>query len=208
MIICHYCQQQNLPGVARCTRCLTGLLTLQGPETMTDPHLDQHVSRFTEGFTGPIIEPYLELLECNLKEARLITDLLEQEGILCRAEKMDGLQSEDLVVYSAVLNYHKGLMLKVKAGEYSKARAVLAWEIQQEIEGGPRTRLGFDSPDEFLCPTCRAPLSEDSGSCLECGSSILTMDEITSEPYRCWACASSLDLPDLICPTCGTRLDN
>lgn len=208
MTTCHYCQQQNLPGVARCTRCYSGLPTAQHVEITTNLHLDLHVSRFTEGSSGPILDPYLELLECNLREARLITDLLQQEGILCRAEKTDGLQLKDPLEDSVALSYHKGLILKVKAGEYSKARAVLAWEIQQEIEEGLQTDLGTDSSDEFLCPSCKAPLSEDTGSCLDCGSSIPTTGEITPEPYQCWVCASSLNLPDRICPSCGSRLDN
>jgi rubrerythrin len=158
-------------------------------------------------------EPYVELLECNLYEAKEIARLLEPEGITCLFERTLGSESRQPLQREARFNKQEGLVLKVPADEYSKARALLAWELQEEIE---EETGETDEPDEnelLACPACQTELDESSEVCPECGESVLTESEDLPEDesrrvFRCSACGVPCESHDWACPSCRARLDH
>ena len=207
MLICPSCRKHYETGRLTCTRCGTELippsaLQLQDrhPELSRDPHHPKKTSQE---------EPYVELAQCSLNEAKGIARLLEPEGISCLIERNEDFRFQYRLEGGSQIADQRGLIVKVKAAELSKARALLEWEVQQELDEEAMTRDATDETELLTCPSCEAELSLSDEICPECGLTLDTQDEEEDpEPYRCSACGAPCQLSDPICPTCGARFDH
>jgi rubrerythrin len=162
-------------------------------------------------------EAYVELLQCSLNEAKEIKQLLETEGIACMIEKNEDFRFHYRLEGGSQIADQKGLIVKVRAMELSKARALLEWEAQQELDEEAMDFGMAEETDLLTCPSCEAELSPRDPVCPECGIALEEVEEEESsalggpdeqESYRCSACGAPCDLADPICPTCGARFDH
>ena len=208
MLICPSCRRQFQTGTLTCTRCVIELL----PPSMIELR-DRHPELITvqPGHSrGALKDPYVELLQCSLNEAKEVSHLLEPEGIACLIEKDEGFRYEYRLEGGSHIADQQALIIKVKADQLPKARALLAWEIQQEVSD----HVLVDDEDEpvlMSCPSCQAELPDLDETCIECGEALdPTNPEAPGEAelHRCSACGDSLTPEDVTCSACGARFDH
>lgn len=148
---------------------------------------------------------YVELLQCSPQEVNEISGLLEPEGISCVIEPSAGFHYESQMDDPSRVDDPKSLVVKIRADQISKARALLDWEVEQN--GGPDA---VDDP--IACPSCGAEVSPFEETCPECDGPLADddseTDDMNVEVYRCSACGATAGPGDLTCSTCGARLDH
>ena len=203
---CPSCRKRFKTGTLTCPQCVTSLL----PPSMIELQ-DRHPELATvqPRHSGRILrDPYVELIQCNLVEAKEISRLLESEGITCLLERDEAFQYEYRIEGGSQIADQQGLILKVKADEISKARALLAWETQEEEASDPL----LDEDDvSFLirCPSCDADITGSNEICAKCGETLESQSEVTKENlYGCSVCGASPNPKDTNCPACGARFDH
>lgn len=151
----------------------------------------------------------MELLQCSLNEAKDVTRLLGREGISYLIERNEDFRFQYRLEGGSQIADQRGLIVNVKATELSKARALLEWAIQQELDEEAITHDTADETELLICPSCEAELSASDETCPECGLTLDTQDEEEiQESYRCSACGASCHPADPICPSCGARFDH
>ena len=206
MLICPSCRKRYKKGALTCKRCRIELLPPSAIE-LRDRHPDLASSYHS---THEVIQEdhYVELARCSLNEVKLITRVLEPEGIICQIEKDEAFRYEYRPEGSSQIADQRGLIIKVKAAQFSKAHALLAWEIEQE----PEEEAPGDETSEterHTCPSCGQELSAPDDVCSECSLSArpLDMTDVTNI-YRCSVCEAVCRHTDSTCPNCGARFDH
>ena len=206
MLICPSCRKRYKKEALTCKRCRLELLPPSAIE-LRDRHPDLALSYHS---THEVIQEdhYVELTQCSLKEVKLITRVLEPEGIICQIEKDEGFRYEYRPEGSSQIADQRGLIIKVKAAQFSKAHALLAWESEQEPD--PETSDSETTMTESLaCPACGQELAAPDEACSECSLSVEASDmaELT-RIYRCSGCGAPCRHADSTCPSCGARFDH
>jgi hypothetical protein len=206
MLICPSCRKRYKNGVLACKRCRLELLPPSSIE-LRDRHPDL-ASRYDP--TDPVTQEdhYVELAQCSLNEVKLITRLLEPEGIVCQIEKDEGFRYEYHLEGSSQISDQQGLIIKVKAAQFSKAHALLSWEIEQEPDD-ETSDIEASETESHACPACGQELAAPDDACSECSLSVGVSDmaELT-RIYRCSVCGAACRHTDATCPACGARFDH
>ena len=208
MLFCPTCRKRYPSGVLTCPRCMCELL----PQSMIELR-DRHpelVTRNTPRAKIPIKETYVELIQCSLNEAKEISSLLEPEGIACMIERDDGFSYDFQLEGGSRIADQQSLVIKVKAEELSKARALLAWEVHQETG---RETIGADEEQDIqilACPACGTEVMEPEEECPGCGLALDAQNPEEDEAgiYRCSMCGTPSDPEEIICESCGARFDH
>ena len=207
MLICPSCRKRYETGLLTCTKCGTELLPPSALQLQ-----DRHPSRTSEHHrqkTAQQEDLYVKLLQCSLNEAKDITRLLGREGISYLIERDEDFRFQYHPEGGSQIADQRGLIVNVKATELSKARALLEWEIQQELDEEAITHDTADETELLICPSCEAELSASDETCPECGLALDIQDEEEiEESYRCSACGAPCHPTDPICPSCGVRFDH
>lgn len=203
MLICPSCRKRYKKGALTCKRCRIELLPPSAIELRDrHPDLASHYDPIREE------EHYVELAQCSLNEVKLITRLLEPEGIICQIEKDEAFRYEYRPEGSSQIADQHGLIIKVKAAQFSKAHALLAWEIAQEPDDEDSDNETSET-ELITCPSCGQELSAPDDVCSECSLSARPSDmtDVTNI-YRCSVCGASCHHADSTCPACGARFDH
>jgi rubrerythrin len=208
MLFCPTCRRRYSSGILTCPRCLSELL----PQSMIELR-DRHpelVARNAPRTRIPLKETYVELIQCSLNEAKEISSLLEPEGINCMIERDDGFSYDFQLEGGSRIADQQALVIKVKAEELSKARALLDWEVYQETDGETLSPETEQETQMLTCPACGTEVMELEDECPGCGLSLEPADEGKDEAgiYRCSTCGAPSDPEEIICGSCGARFDH
>jgi rubrerythrin len=208
MLYCPTCRKRYSSGILTCPLCMSELL----PQSMIELR-DRHpelVPRNNHRARIPLKETYVDLVQCSLNEAKEISSLLEPEGIICMIERDDGFSYDFQLEGGSRIADQQALVIKVKAEELSKARALLDWEVNQG--SGPET-IGADEerePPGIVCPACGTEVPEPEEECPGCGLSLDSNEPEEDEAgiYRCSMCGAPSDPEEFTCGSCGARFDH
>jgi hypothetical protein len=156
-------------------------------------------------------ELYLPLIQCDPLRARAIGGLLEPEGIRCRIESDDGFHYAYQIDPQRSIGERAELVVKVPAVQLEKAKALLDWEVAQEIENQELDDYLAGGETGLTCPACDSELAPESAVCADCGLELEAgADDQTDieEQFVCAACGSNCDPEAPACGFCGMRFDN
>ena len=199
MLICPSCRKKFKSRVIVCLDCQIELL----PPTMIDlrdRHPDLAVSLSDQIV---VMDAYVKLLECSLNEFKEIAGLLETEGVVCVAERNQSFRYDYNIEGGSQIDDQKSLVVKVRADQLSKAKALLTWEVDRAVDENNERVLN-------LCPSCNAEVSALEKACPECSNPLFDQntEDLEVERYRCSACGAPASLEDPTCENCGARLDH
>jgi rubrerythrin len=206
MLTCPSCRKRYKNGVLACKQCRLELLPPSAIE-LRDRYPDL-ASHYDPPHPVTQEDQYVELAQCSLNEVKLITRLLEPEGIVCQIEKDEGFNYEYHLEGNSQISDQRGLIIKVKAAQFSKAHALLSWEIEQEPD---HETLDSETTitETLACPACGQELAAPNDVCSYCSLSVGASDmaELT-RIYRCSVCGASCHHADSTCPACGAQFNH
>jgi RNA polymerase subunit RPABC4/transcription elongation factor Spt4 len=96
-------------------------------------------------------------------------------------------------------------VLKPLSKRYPKLEFVNKIKVPDKINPIIIYQKGVESEQSgelgFLCPNCKAVVSEDDSKCGECGESFTEID------YQCPNCQAKVGVSDVFCPKCGSEFE-
>ena len=114
----------------------------------------------------PVVrDAYVKLLECSLNEFKEIASLLETEDIVCLAERNQEFRYDYNIEGGSQIDDQKSLVLKVRADQFSKAKALLTWKVDRTVNKNKDPVLN-------LCPNCNAEVSAFEEVCPGCNNTL------------------------------------
>jgi len=204
MLICPSCGRNFRAGSLYCKRCKMELVSPPSTglqEGRSEPAPNPEVKQ-----NADLENLYVELTQCSLNDVKVVTRILEAEGIVPRVTRNQVFRHSYQTEGATQIGESQGLMVMVKAEHYSKAYALLSWEIEQ----GQENEISDDSLEisSMLCSSCGVNPPALHETCKDCESHWGPLAVLeTPRIYRCVSCGADCLHHDSICSVCGSAFE-